>query len=294
MDDLKKDQERLLKELFPEQEQEKLLDEISPEQERLLNELFPESEFKEYTRPIPIIKNYNPKIKNTIMALKTLKKMDLSLILSVVSILFILISSITLYSHYNKLKNENDKINNENNKIKNKVNLIENKIKKTDEDIKNIKDETNERMEDLSRNMGVIQSTLETINESIKKLYTIVTGRQSASVGGETLDMRATVYDLSVESCGKTRDHPEYGITRSGVKATKNRTVAVDPKVIPLGSKLYITFPEKYKFMNGNYVAEDTGGAIKGNKIDIFLGESVDRDYMMEFGIQPVKVKLIK
>jgi peptidoglycan hydrolase CwlO-like protein len=51
--------------------------------------------------------------------------------------------------------------------------------------------------------------------------------------------------------------------TASGAIATVGRTIAVDPKVIPLGSKVII---------NGYvYVAEDTGGAIKGNKIDIYV-----------------------
>lgn len=52
--------------------------------------------------------------------------------------------------------------------------------------------------------------------------------------------------------------------TASGTMPTVGRTIAVDPRVIPLGSRVII---------NGNvYVAEDTGGSIKGNKIDIFVG----------------------
>lgn len=50
------------------------------------------------------------------------------------------------------------------------------------------------------------------------------------------------------------------GITATGTKVREG-VVAVDPDVIPLGSIVYI---------NGNkYIAEDTGGAIKGNRIDI-------------------------
>lgn len=53
--------------------------------------------------------------------------------------------------------------------------------------------------------------------------------------------------------------------TASGATPTVGRTIAVDPSVIPLGSRVII---------NGNvYVAEDTGGAIKGNKIDIFVSD---------------------
>ncbi len=48
-------------------------------------------------------------------------------------------------------------------------------------------------------------------------------------------------------------------------------TVAVDPSVIPLGSKLYICSADG-SYVYGYAVAGDTGGAIKGNKIDLFLG----------------------
>lgn len=53
------------------------------------------------------------------------------------------------------------------------------------------------------------------------------------------------------------------GITATGTTAAARRTIAVDPSVIPLGSKVVINGHE--------YIAEDTGGGIKGNKLDIFF-----------------------
>ncbi len=116
---------------------------------------------------------------------------------------------------------------------------------------------------------------------------------------GMIIKMKATAYDLSFESCGKERNHPEYGITRSGTKAEAGRTVAVDPEVIPLGSSVRITFPEEYSHMDGIYVAEDTGRLIKGNSIDIFFGEdeagSNDiNKKALAFGVQYVDVKIIE
>jgi 3D (Asp-Asp-Asp) domain-containing protein len=115
---------------------------------------------------------------------------------------------------------------------------------------------------------------------------------------GEVLRMKATAYDLSVESCGKDRNHPEYGITYSGTRAEAGRTVAVDPEVIPLGSIIRITFPEKYSYMDGIYVAEDTGRLISGNSIDIFFGEDEagSREInkkALEFGVQYVEVEIM-
>lgn len=66
------------------------------------------------------------------------------------------------------------------------------------------------------------------------------------------------------------------GITATGTKTTEGRTIAVDPDVIPLGWWVYI---EGIGFRR----AEDTGGAILGNKIDIYF-DSVD--YARQFGIK--------
>lgn len=100
--------------------------------------------------------------------------------------------------------------------------------------------------------------------------------------------MSATAYDLSFESCGKYPDHPAYGITRSGTQAGPG-VVAVDPRVIPLGTKLYVESLDgtpDYGFC----VAEDTGGAIKGNRIDLFFHSSTD---VYNFGRRDVKVYIL-
>ena len=75
------------------------------------------------------------------------------------------------------------------------------------------------------------------------------------------MTMVATAYDPGPASTGKSPGHPAYGITASGMRAGYG-VVAVDPRVIPLGTRLYIPG-------YGNAVAGDTGGAIKGNRIDL-------------------------
>lgn len=80
------------------------------------------------------------------------------------------------------------------------------------------------------------------------------------------------------ESCSD-----EYGfMTSTGVIATEGRTVAVDPKVIPYGTEVIID--------GHTYVAEDCGGAIKQNKIDIFFENHEDTE---DFGKQSSPVSII-
>ena len=74
-----------------------------------------------------------------------------------------------------------------------------------------------------------------------------------------------THYDVCSKCCGKTD-----GITASGTHATPYSTVAVDPAVIPLGAVVLVDYGDG----NGlcRYRAEDTGGAIKGDRIDVCVG----------------------
>lgn len=98
----------------------------------------------------------------------------------------------------------------------------------------------------------------------------------------------ATAYDLSYESIGKNPGDKNFGITASGTQARPG-VVAVDPSVIPLGTKLYIQSLDGSKDY-GFAVAEDTGGAIKANRIDLFFE---DHSKALKFGRRKVKVYIL-
>ena len=99
----------------------------------------------------------------------------------------------------------------------------------------------------------------------------------SKAPAGRTITMEATAYTDDANSQGKW-----VGQTASGMKPQYG-VVAVDPKVIPLGTKLYI---EGY----GNAVAGDTGGAIKGNRIDLFFNTKSE---VSNFGRRSIKVTIL-
>lgn len=84
-----------------------------------------------------------------------------------------------------------------------------------------------------------------------------------------TARMYATWYNASTS--GKAQTDPNYGFTRSGMPVTRG-IVAVDPAMIPLGTRLYIP---GYGFA----VAGDTGGGIIGNMIDLGFPDGVPVDW---------------
>jgi 3D (Asp-Asp-Asp) domain-containing protein/cell division protein FtsB len=99
----------------------------------------------------------------------------------------------------------------------------------------------------------------------------------------QTITASASAYTQSDEE--QTAD----GITASGEPVKEGRTIAVDPSVIALGSLVYIESDSP--LVGGFYVASDTGGAIKGNRIDVFM-QSKDKAY--QFGRQDIKVTILQ
>jgi 3D (Asp-Asp-Asp) domain-containing protein len=95
----------------------------------------------------------------------------------------------------------------------------------------------------------------------------------------KVLTMIATAYSDSVISCGRWAGHP----TPIGLKA-RYGVIAVDPKVIPLRTKLYV---EGY----GYGIAGDVGGAIKGNRIDLCFDTHREA---VNYGRKKVKVYILE
>lgn len=97
----------------------------------------------------------------------------------------------------------------------------------------------------------------------------------------------ATGYTAGVESTGKTPDHPEYGITYSGVRVKRDlySTIAADLNVFPIGTILFIPG-------YGYGVVADKGGAIKGNRVDLYY-DTVE-DVYKYWGKKTVQVYIVK
>ncbi len=104
------------------------------------------------------------------------------------------------------------------------------------------------------------------------------TQKEKSAPSGNEMTMTATAYSASCNGCS--------GVTATGIDLNANpnmKVVAVDPGVIPLGSKVWV---EGY----GEAIAGDTGGAINGNRIDLHVPSGGEAN---DFGYQQVKVKVI-
>lgn len=88
---------------------------------------------------------------------------------------------------------------------------------------------------------------------------------------------KLTAYCPCPKCCGEWAD----GLTYTETVATEGRTIAVDPDVIELGSIVTINGQE--------YVAEDIGGAIQGNRIDVYFSSHAEA---IRFGVQYTEVLL--
>lgn len=101
------------------------------------------------------------------------------------------------------------------------------------------------------------------------------------------VEVIATGYTAGYESTGKHPGHPEFGITYSGVRVKRDlySTVAADLDIFPIGTILFIPG-------YGYGVVADKGGAIKGNRLDLYF-ETVD-DVYKNWGKKKVEVYIVK
>lgn len=93
------------------------------------------------------------------------------------------------------------------------------------------------------------------------------------------ITVKATAYTASCKGCS--------GITYTGINLKKNpyaKVISVDPKVIPLGSKVYVPG-------YGEAIAGDKGSAVRGNKIDVFIS---NKQRALQWGSKTVTIKVYK
>lgn len=194
--------------------------------------------------------------------------------------------------HSNSKKNHEKEVKSQQELIEQKDKELEDKDKSLEEKDKVI-EEKDGKINDLENKNQKLNKDLLAKKERESKKNTSTTTTQVASANSKTQPVSVS-RDNSSPRGGKesyftvtayTADPAENGgwnVTASGTPLVRG-TCAVDPKVIPLGTKLHV---EGY----GYCTALDTGGAIKGNKIDVLIPNKAE---MRRWGRQTVKVKIL-
>jgi 3D (Asp-Asp-Asp) domain-containing protein/DNA-binding protein H-NS len=165
-----------------------------------------------------------------------------------------------------------------------KTNRLQGEISKQKEEAKKIQEQLKKENVELkkkleSKAMQEREKAVASSHYSSNKDYPVVS-RGKPSSSKRTITVEATAYTAFCDT-GCT------GVTATGINLGNNRNakvIAVDPKVIPLGTKVYV---EGY----GYAIAGDTGGAIKGNIIDLHVPTTKDA---INWGRRTVKVTILK
>ena len=196
-------------------------------------------------------------------------KMVISLLTLLV---FLMVATNTYY--YNKMSETKEEVE----KLKKSERLKENEILNLESKIKTVNEKLTEKENEilnLKEKLNETENENRKLKEELEKYKNI-----------RKLNIVATAYDAFCDTgC--------IGVTATGYDVSNTvykdgyRVVAVDPNVIPLGSLVYIE-SDKMNFVG---IADDTGGDIKGNRIDILM-ENKDKAY--DFGRRNVKVTVLK
>lgn len=184
----------------------------------------------------------------------------------------------------NKLKLERQAIldqkkalDSENTKLQALKNTNDSKLSKLNNDVKEQKDLLSKVTEKEQQLLASQSQANELASASVSSSSsgTLSRGMSGSVSYSQVIDICATAYSGD-------------GITASGTATKRDpngySTIAVDPRVIPIGSRVYV---EGY----GYAVADDTGGAIKGNRIDVFFNSEAEAQ---NWGVRSVKVYILK
>ncbi|OCS83535.1 peptidoglycan-binding protein [Caryophanon tenue] len=126
---------------------------------------------------------------------------------------------------------------------------------------------------------GSVRAPIETAKRNAQaKAASSQPAQQTSRSAVQTMTVEATAYTAYCTGCS--------GTTANGTDLRANpgaKVIAVDPNVIPLGTRVWV---EGY----GEAIAADTGGAIKGNRIDVFIPS---QDGAMDWGRRTVTLKIL-
>lgn len=155
-----------------------------------------------------------------------------------------------------------------------------------------VKEPTNEVIEYGTKAKTKPATTSKTSNNSSSKNNSNKSSSSSASVGSNTITIGGKTYTYSsVLNCtasAYTTENQTNKLTASGAVAQVG-IIAADTSILPMGTKVYIASAYG-SWVYGIATVGDTGGSIKGNKIDLFFNTY---DECIQFGIRDAVVYVL-
>lgn len=124
------------------------------------------------------------------------------------------------------------------------------------------------RNRELNAAKGVEFDAFDKFTDEAEKIAVRATQQPETASKWESIgEFKLTAYCPCEKCCGIWAKNRPNGIvyTASGAKAEAGKTIAVDPDVIPYGTEV--------KIGDHTYIAQDSGSAIKGNKIDVYYDD---------------------
>lgn len=211
----------------------------------------------------------------------TLKKGHLQKILTAVAFISIILTVI----YYNRQM--------QNIKVQNKIKTVQ-LTKKYTEKYTNLEKLTNKIILDRENSLLKKSLDIKNLNNKIEKLQSYLKIKNIDEEIQNSPIFKITAYDLSIASCGKSRTARGFGITASGYNLAGQdlrtaSTISTDPNIIPLGTAVYLYF-DINSIYNGIYISSDTGSGIRGNHIDLFIGDNLTTSQALNFGVKQAKV----
>ncbi|WP_308011366.1 3D domain-containing protein [Clostridium tagluense] len=192
----------------------------------------------------------------------------------------------SIIKHKDTLTNENNKLS----ALKTNNEIILTKLSKDIKEHKVLLSNVTKKETKLIADKNAKELAAAKILKELEAIKTATMSRQLASSKSSTSNSDAIPIDLSKSTNYFIIQSTAYsmgGFTSSGSRTTRNpngySTIAVDPSVIPMGSKVYI---EGY----GYAIASDTGSAIKGSIIDVFFNTEAE---VLNWGRRNVRIRII-
>ncbi|WP_051316995.1 3D domain-containing protein [Ectobacillus panaciterrae] len=193
-------------------------------------------------------------------------------------------TTVSVHSQYQEAKQQHHEVQKEmqmkNEGLQKKVQELEQKTEQMQTSMQQKDVELQQKDAELQQTKQQLQDTEHRMAESGVDLPS----RSNEAAAGRTVYVKATAYSADPAENGGTYNGEV--LTKTGFSLTDNpnaKVIAVDPNVIPIGSTVWV---EGYGYAK----ALDTGSAIQGNRIDVFIN---DKEKMHDWGVRNIQVRIL-